>query len=260
LLVEIPERLQEHAARMRAAFDREIEQLGLLEKAAADAADVPALNERLEEEEKRLSAIDGEVAEHEDALRELVRERVQFANGNDPFYLRCIDVLSNAMRREGFGLLQERATRTHGPEDDSLVGQLIELEGEIDRIEQDLGDFRRVYERETGRLQDIEDVRRRFKAEHFDDARSEFLDAALFGLVLERFLNGAIGSKDVWKALRRQQRMRSGRSDPRFGTGRFPRAPGSGSWRKPPGGGFGGGGFGSGGGFGGGGFRTGGGF
>lgn len=260
LLIEIPERLAEHAAAMRAGFDSEVESLRALEAAAAAAADVPGLAQKLNGEQERIAVIDAAIAAQEDELRKLVRDRVQFANGNDPFYARCIEVLAKAMRREGFGLLRERAARTREPEDDRLVERLVEIDSESDRLGPNLHDFRRVYERDSRRLEDLEDVRRRFKSERFDDSRSEFLDAALFTLVLERFLNGAVNAKDVWKVIRRQQRMRVIHADPRFGTGRFPRAPRRGPWSRPPGGGFGGGGFGSGGGFGGGGFRSGGGF
>jgi len=260
LLIEIPERLQEHATHMRAAFDKEFERLGALETAAAATAGVPALRARLEEEEERLAGIDAQVAAQENSLRELVRERVQFANGNDVFYTQCIDVLSDAMRRQGLALLRERAARTREPDDDKLVQRLAELEEEAGRIEDELVDFARVHERESARLRDLEDVRRRFKNERYDDVRSEFLDAALFALVLERFVNGAVSSSQLWKSMRRQQRMRAVHADPRFGTGRFPRGPRPGTWRGPRGGGFGGGGFRGGGGFGGGGFKTGGGF
>ncbi|MGD2167377.1 MAG: hypothetical protein PVF63_04670 [Gammaproteobacteria bacterium] len=261
LLIEIPERLREHAAAMRAAFETEVEALRDLETVAAEAADVPAHEARVENEEQKLAAIDAEITKQEEELRALVRERVQFANGNDSWYMRCIEVLRDAMRSQGFALLRERAARTQVPEDDALVHRLVELDGETGRIEQDLSDYQRMYARENQRLNEFEEVRRRFRSERFDGPRSEFVDAALFTLVLQRLLNGAVSSGDAWKAIRRQQRMRANRTDPRFGTRRFPGAPGSGPWRMPPGGGgFGGGGFGSGGGFGGGGFRSGGGF
>jgi hypothetical protein len=272
LLIEIPARLREHATRMRAEFDQQVEALRALEAAAAEEANVPALAaaeeanvpalaEELDKQERQIEDVDSAIAEREDALRALVRERVQFANGNDTYYMRCIEILRDAMRRQGFGLLQERASRTHEPEDDRLVRRLVELEDDMKRREQDLADYRSVYERESLRVHEIEDVRRRFKSARFDDTRSEFLDAALFTLVLQRLLNGAVRPDDAWKAIRRQQRTRAVHADPRFGTRRFPRAPRSGPWRRPPGGGgFGGGGFGSGGGFGGGGFKSGGGF
>jgi hypothetical protein len=264
LLIDIPVRLREHAARMRAAFHEEVEKLRRLEVAAAEAANVPAIQAQIDTEEQQLAAIDAEISQQEDALRDLVRERVQFANGNDAYYSRCIEILHRTMSRQGFAALGERAARTPEPQDDLLVQQLVELESDAGRLEQDLADYRRVHERESQRLREFEDVRRRFKAERFDETHSEFLDAALFTLVLERLLNGAVSSRDAWQAIRRQQRLRVKRADPRFGTRRFPKAPRSGPWRWPPGGGsgggFGGGGFGSGGGFGGGGFRSGGGF
>ena len=260
LLIEIPVRLADHAKAMRAKFDGEVEALRALEAAAADAAGVPGLAKALEDERDSLAAIDAQIAQQEDALRELVRERVQFANGSDSYYARCIEVLGKAMRREGFGLLRERAARTREPEDDEMVERLVEIADESERLGLTLADFRRVYERESRRVEELEEVRRKFKGERFDDSRSEFLDAALFTLVLERFLNGAVNAKDVWKAMRRQQRTRAHHADPLFGTGRFPRAPRRGPWSRPPGGGFGGGGFRPGGGFGGGGFRSGGGF
>jgi hypothetical protein len=261
LLTEIPTRLREHAERMRAEFDAQVEALRTLETVAAEQAGVPARAAELADEEQKLAALDADIERQEDALRSLVRDRVQFANGSDSWYARCIDILKEAMRRQGFALLKERAARTHGLADDRLVAQLRALAGEIRRHEQDLADYGRVYERERLQVHEVQDVRRRFKRARFDDPRSEFLDAALFTLVLQRLLNGAVSLDDAWKAMRRQQRTRAAHANPRFGTRRFPRAKRSGPWRWPPGGGgFGGGGFGSGGGFGGGGFKSGGGF
>ena len=255
LLIEIPPRLKEHAARMRADFDREVEALRALEQAAAEAAEVPQLKARLEAAEKDLSAIDASITEQEDKVRGLVEEGRGFAAGEDSFYRRCIDVLSEAMQRESIQLLQERAARTLEREDDKLVRRLADLEHEADRIEQNLAEFRRLHEQESERLLKLEEVRRRFKEQRFDDPRSEFLDSALIVMVLKQFLTGAVSSGDVWDVIRRQQRNRRVHADPNFGTLRFPRAPKAGPWRMPKGGGFG-----RGGGFGGGGFRTGGGF
>jgi hypothetical protein len=265
LLIEIPERLGEHAASMRAAFDSEAEALAALEEKAAEAADVPPLKTELEAAEKHLSEIDARIASHENAIRALVDERKGFAAGEDDYYRRCVDVLSRAMQRESFEFLRTRAARTQDPEDDDIVRELIALDDEADRIEQNLTEFRHLHERQKDRLEKLEDVRRRFKAERYDDPLSEFLDGALIALVLRQFLSGAVGSGDVWNTIKRQQRTRHVKADRNFGSLRFPRAPRHGPWRMPPGGfgrggGFGGGGFRTGGGFGGGRFKTGGGF
>lgn len=266
LLTEIPERLKEHAATMRGHFDHEAEALRALEQAAADAAGVPQQKARLEAAEKDLDEIDAAIAAREQTIRDLVEQRKAYAAGEDSFYKRCVDVLSEAMRRESIELLKERAARTPAREDDALVGRLAELAREAERIESNLGEFTRLHELESERLRKLEDVRRRFKAARYDDPFSEFIDGALLALVLRQFLSGAVTSGRVWDTIRQQQRTKRVRADPNFGTLRFPRAPHAGPWRMPKGGGFGrgggfgGGGFRTGGGFGGGGFKTGGGF
>jgi hypothetical protein len=257
LLTEIPLRLEEHAASMRADFDAEAEKLAALEQAAAEAAGVPALKTRLEDAEKTLDTIDARIEAQEEKLHGLVEQRKTFGSGTDTYYQRCLEVLSKAMQRQSVRLLQERAERTRDRDDDELVRRLIGLGREADRLEQNLDGFRRLHESESARVRQLEEVRRRFKSQRYDDPRSEFLNGALIALVLRQFLNGAINSRDLWNTIERHQRTRRVHADPNFGSLRFPRGRG-GPWRMPPGG-FGGG-FGRGGGFGGGGFRTGGGF
>lgn len=260
LLDEIPARLSEHAEAMRASFEREAEALAELEEAAASSAGVPALNDALTEAESALAEIDAAIDEGEAALKNLIEKRKAFAAGNDPFYARCLDVLSRATQRESMRLLRDRAVRTLDAEDDALVRELQEIRHQSRRIEADLTEFARLHDRESERLGQLEDVRRRFKAEHFDDAFSEFKDWALITLMLNQFLTGSARSGDVWKTIKRQQRPINKKANPDFGSLRFPRAPKHGPWRMPRGGGFGGGGFRTGGRIRGGGFKTGGGF
>jgi hypothetical protein len=260
-LIEIPERLTEHAQSMRANFEGEAEALASLEEAAAGEAGVPERSQALEAAEAELAAIDESIAASEARLRALLEERGSFAAGQDRHYLRAIEVLSAAMQRRGVALLTERAQRTFSREDDAIVRELAEHEADADRLERNLEELRRIHEHENRRVSNLEDVRRRFKAARFDDSLSEFRDWAMVALVLREFLRGAAGSADVWRTIERQQRKRRVQADPDFGSLRFPRGPRRGPWRMPRGGGFGGGGFRSGGGFrGGGGFRSGGGF
>ena len=259
LLVDIPVRLAEHAVAMRAAFDREALALAALEEAAAEASGVPASREALEAAEAKLAEIDAGIAGNEDRIRELVAERGSYAAGEDRLYRESVDVLSQTLQRKSIGFLRERAARTAWPEDDEIVRRLAEIDEEADRVERNLDEFKRLHDSESSRLNELEDLRRRFKREQYDDPFSEFRDWALIALVLREFLRGAAGSKDVWKTIERHQRSKRNRANPHFGSMKFPRSPKSGPWRMPKGG-FGGGGFRSGGGFKGGGFKTGGGF
>lgn len=265
LLIEIPVRLAEHAKTMREAFDREAEVLAALEDAASDTAGVRELGGRLEEAEQTLTSIDAAIAEREDSIRELFARRRDYVTGEDSYYKHCIEVLSSAMRRKGVRLLEERAARTPEHEDDDLVRELSGIQREAEDIEHTLSAFTKLHDRESIRFGELQDIRRRFKSERFDDSLSEFRDWAIVALILSQFLGGAARSSDLWHAIKRQQRRKPMQANPDFGTLRFPRAPKHGPWRMPGsfgrGGGFGGGGFRTGGGFrGGGGFKTGGGF
>jgi len=263
LLIEIPPRLAEHAATMRASFEREAAALAALEEGAAASVGVPAKRDELEAAEQTLAAIDEGITKREGQLGQLVEQRKRFASGDDDLYKNCIAALSAAMQSESIDFLRERASRTIHRDDDELVQKLAELDAEADRLEVNLTEFRKLHERESDRVGKLEDIRRRFKSARFDDMLSEFKDVALIVLILREFMRGSAGANDVWKTIERQQRQRRVQSDPGFGSLRFPKAPRSGPWRMPPmpkGGGGGFGGFKGGGGFRGGGFKTGGGF
>lgn len=261
MLTEIPVRLREHAASMREHADAETEALRKLEHEAAEAANVFVEQGRLDAAEATLASIDASIAAQEDRIRELTGERARFAGGEDDYYRRCIEMLSEALQREDVALLRARATRTGSEEDDRLVDELADLEHERARIARDIEQFRKLQAAQRGRLIDFEDVRRRFKSRRYDDMHSIFVNGPLIAMVLKQFLAGAIRSGELWDAIERQQRHRPVRANPRFGTGRFPRLPSGDPWRIPKGGGWhfprtGG----RGGGFRGGGFKTGGGF
>jgi hypothetical protein len=164
--------------------------------------------------------------------------------------------------------LRERANSTPTPDDDAAVDQLTHVRADLPRVEQEAKRYRELHEANRDRAAKLEEIRKRFKASRYDAVSSEFVNGALIAALLTQLLAGALGTGDIWDALKKQQRNRQ-LADPRFGSGKFPRGPnpwgggwGGGGWGGGGGGrrggGFGGGGFRTGGGFGGGGFRTGG--
>jgi chromosome segregation ATPase len=269
LLTEIPERLGEHAKRMRELADVDIEAARAVERRAAEAANVPERERELDLAEQRLAEADRAIEDQEALLDELIEKRTRFASGEDDFSAQATALLRDRLRQEDLHSLRKRTARTQSPEDDALVGDLETLEDELEQLEEERIQYRRLHQAQRERMLGLEDIRKRFKRSRYDDVHSAFVNAALIGLLLDRFVGGSVGADEVWDAIRRQQRFRQIRANPTFGTGRFPggRFPGpwhmpggGGGWNFPRGGGFGGGGFGTGGGFGGGGFKTGGGF
>ena len=268
LLTDIPARLGEHAARMRALADRDLDAARELERRAAEAAGVPERKRRLDAAEAALAETDREIEAQETELDRLGEQRARFASGEDDLSQQATALLRDTLVREDLASLRARAARTRSPEDDALIDELESLEETIERLDDERLRYRRLHEAQRERLRGLEDIRRRFKRSRYDDVHSTFVNAALLALLLERFVGGSVGTDEVWEAIRRQQRFRRMAANPTFGTGRFPRGPfpgpwhrpGGGGWNFPRGGGFGGGGFGRGGGCGGAGFKTGGGF
>ncbi len=263
LLTELPARFDEHATRMRMKSDDDLAAVHALERAAAEAAQVPQREEDLEKAAEALAAIDAKIEEHEAKIDALIEKRAAFAAGDDELSRRASEILRDALRGETMRSLRERATSTSTPDDDAAVDQLTVVRADLPRIEEDAKRLRALHETNRDRLAKLEELRKRFKESRYDAVSSEFVNGALIAVLLTQLLGGALGVGDAWDTLKKQQRHRQ-RADPRFGSGKFPRGPNpwGGGWGGGGfGGGFGGGGFGKrGGGFGGGGFKTGGGF
>src|SRR5690606_19048197 len=152
LLTEIPERLAEHAARMREIAERDIEAARALERGAAEAAGVPEREREREAAERRLGDADRAIEEQEAVLAELVERRARFASGEDEFSAQGTALLSEAFGREDLRSLRKRAARTRSPEDDALVDDLAKLEDEIEQLEEERLQYRRLHQVQRERL------------------------------------------------------------------------------------------------------------
>lgn len=264
MLLEIPKRLHEHAQRVRVLADQEFAALTQMEEVAAKEDGIPALREALDKAQARLDDTDAEVAQAERKLHELEQKRTAFASGEDEHFRQAVDTLSSAFERERLLTLYEYARATATAEDDVLVQELDAGKVLVAQIKEELAEHKRVRERHLDRLQELEEIRRRFKQQRYDSAHSGFGNAALVAMILNQFLQGTVTSGELWRTIEREQRYRRIESNPDFGSGGFGRRQGTWHFPFPRGGGTGGGlggGLGRGGGFGGGGgFRTGGGF
>lgn len=97
-------------------------------------------------------------------------------------------------------------------------------------------------------MQELEELRRRFRRRNYDSRHSQFPGGFELAVFLGRLLAGRMSGGGVWDKIRRNQRFRRPRAPKDFGGGIFPGGFG-GRGRGGFGGGFGKGGFGGGGGF-----------
>jgi hypothetical protein len=177
-----------------------------------------------------------------------------------------LQAMGDALGQKSMLELKDAAHQTVSEQDNRVVRELAELREQHGDLEEELRDHRRMHEAKLARLQEFEQMRRRFKLRRFDDIRSGFGNEGLVTAMLGQFLNGLINSDELWRVLDRHQRHRDVGAWPDFGSGglglprsrrspwHFPRGRGgsSGGFRLPRSGGWrsrGGGNFRTGGGF-----------
>lgn len=239
-LQEIPKRLKEHATAVRYQAEGEIQKLEEWEGAAAEQAQVPVAQGELAAAEADQDECDDQIDQLEMQLRELREARHRFAIGADEYSLRSVEILADAYRRQDIDRLSAMAHSTVSDEDDALVMELRDLRLERSDLRAALEEQKVSRQRYVEQLNELEDVRRKFKRNRFDDLRSSFGNQDLIQGVLREFLRGAVTSGGVWDTLRRQQRYKDvGGAWPDFGSGGFGRGGRRGPWHWPGGrGGF----------------------
>lgn len=261
-LEEIPKRLREHADGLRSEAEREFANLKALDEAAREADGIPVLEGAVAEEQARLDAVDTRIANAETEHQTLIVRKALFAAGEDQHTKKAIELLTVELGRGDLMELRREALSTPLPEDDLIVGRMLDREDQRRQSETSVQGLRQTIQHHQQRLSELEALRVDFKRSRYDRTGSTFSDGALVTLVLGQFLSGMLDRQNLWRILQEQQRYRPQRSDPGFGSGGFGRGTvwggGMGDLGDILGGRRSGGG--SGGGRGGGGFRTGGGF
>ena len=264
MLLEIPVRLRQHADAVAASAKDATAALALLEQEAQAAAGVPELAAALAASQQQLDAHERQVDSAEDARTALRQQQAALDGGQDPHRSAALATIQAQLAREDVATLRRDAAATATGADDALVQTIADLRRQYDDLGAAVAQAERSQQEAQRGLDELQDLRRRFRQQGFDGDDSVFDDGFDLGDLVSSVLRGVLQSGGGWSTLRRYQRFRR---SPAASTGAeiAGRVLGgilSGAMRSGSRGGFGGGGgFRSGGGFGGGGgFRTGGGF
>lgn len=260
-LLEIPLRLQEHATRQRTLAHQELQALQGLEEGAAERDGIPGLRHAHTQAQRRLDEVDEEIQHLEERHLALAQQKAGYSSGDDARFRQAVDTLAESLQREDVDTLYRYARLTVTAEDDLLISELPVIDQKREQLQQTLLDHKRKHDKYLSRLAGLEQVRRDFKRERFDDIQSGFGNGSTVNMILNQFMQGLVDSADLWNTIRREQQY--GRRSPGIPAGRRRVGSSTGTWRFPfPGGGDTGRGRsrGSGSSWSGGGFRTGGGF
>jgi chromosome segregation ATPase len=242
MLLELPLRLREHANKVQQTAQLEIQALQAMERKAAEADGILALQAKVQEAEQQLKQLDADIEAEEARHQELLQQQAALNAGTDPLTKQIIDLESAALEKEPLSDLYQKARATPRPEDDAIVAQLQQLQERQGQIEAEIQSVNAVLQQRQQDLGQLEDVRRRYRQYGYDSYSSRFPGNFSLEVLLGQMLGGMMNSDRVWREIGRHQQSAPSGGD----------LGGGGAGGDDFGGGFGG--------MGGGDFRTGGGF
>lgn len=254
MLVEIPIRLREHAARRHQDVETARAAQAALERAKLEAAGIAAVEARRVEAQTVQDRSAAALKQARDHLAAIEQQIALAREGGDKGgCAEALDLIAGEMSREDLKALYRAAAATPDPRDDRLVRQIADLDAAIAKVDGEIAAIRAEAREIARRRSELESVRDDFRRQGYDQPQVVFGNDRLIGEMIGGIIGGVLRSPDLWRVLRDGYGTKPRRADPRYGGGpRFP---------MPGPGGFGGGsGPGGGGGGGGDGFRTGGGF
>jgi uncharacterized membrane protein YgcG len=219
LLNEIPARLAEHAARMKAEIAAERGQLTAVERKALVEAGIGSLEAKAVEAKKALDEAERALAQAKADLASLDREHdASVLNGDLPFK-DAIELLAKADSAHDLRALYEEARATPSPQDDAVVRRIEATEAAIGDAEGRMGALGRELAQLLQRRAALEGEWQDFRAQGYDRPHGGFGNADILGSVLGGILGGIIQGTVLRDTLRDGYRRESGPWDSGFGGG-----------------------------------------
>ena len=207
-LLELPERLADHVARVEAAAEDLEKSIAAYEREALERDGVGKLRDKANAARTALEEIDAAIAEAEANHQAIAKKHGDAAAGRGGPMGDARKLIAKALADRSIPDLKVLAAETLTLEDDHLVDELIRLRREKMEIEEHRRSLARTVNQHAGILGDLETVRRRFKSARFDSPYSEFPDRGVVSVVLAELLRGAVNERNAWRRLQKAQRRR----------------------------------------------------
>jgi hypothetical protein len=243
-LIEIPQRLKEHATAQREGVQKPQALLADIERHAMIEAGVDAKEGILAEARHKLAVIDDTVEKKREMLRKVDETRAALVMGtSDLAYNEALNTIASADASDNLANLYSEARRTPTAADEGVVARIEEIEGNIAKTEAEITLLRRGALELSRRRSEMEQVREQFRRTGYDHPRSTFNNGDGIADVLKGVVEGAIRSGILWDILHQGHRSRPTRGSTEFGLPHFPMPfplPGGGpndasggAWRNP---------------------------
>lgn len=219
-LNEIPQRLREHAARVKAEIGAEQVRLAAVERAEMAKADGEDRAARGGQARIALAEAEGRLGSKRRDLAELDAAHDRIADGeSDDAYRQAVDLLAAADSRQDLQELYREAARTPTPKDEAIVRRIEQTEASIGRTEQEIGRLRTQTRQIAQRRTEIERERDNFRRRGYDNPWGRFGNDQVLGQVLGGILGGVISSSVLGNVLSEGYQQRQSPWDQDYGGG-----------------------------------------
>ena len=244
LLTELPLRLRQHADRQAQIAGDELGKIHALEAEAMKDENLLEKKSVLQAAQNSVEKMEAGIETKEKQLESFLQLRSDFSHSRDEHSQKALQLQVSELKNDSLPDLYAMALKTAKPDDDVSVSRIRDLQREDQQLADEIKQLRAEETRRQKSLQELDELRRRFRRRNYDSRHSHFPGGFELAILLGRLLAGRMSGGGVWDQIRRNQRFRRPRAPKDFGGGIFP----GGFGGRGRGGGFGGG-FGGGGGF-----------
>lgn len=222
-LRELPVRLKEHAEGLRVRAEEAFESLKRLEIEAKAAGGVPALEEAYAKGELAAEALKERAAHLEEREQAVLDELATFANGEDTYYVKAVELLREGLKAAPLEALRSEALATPSPEDDLIVSRLKTLATRRERTARSAAEMKESAAKHRERIRELQTLIGNFLRAGMDSPTTTFPDRSVISGGITQFLTGLLTVEALWRILTQQRSSAQGRSNPTFGSGGFGR-------------------------------------
>ena len=201
-LIEIPQRLREHATAKRDEATERGKAVSDIERRAMIEGGIEARERALSEARHKLAAADRTLEDKNGLLRKLEEERKGLvATGTNPSYTQALETIVSADSKDDLAALYQEARRTPTAADDAMVRKLETIDSGIAKADAEIADLRRTAQDLARRRDEVQQVRDRFRSAGYDHPYAGFDNDNAIADALKQVLAGAAGGI-LWDLLR----------------------------------------------------------
>lgn len=212
MLLQIPERLAEHADRLDTAAEAATAEYQAAWADRASSAGLKSLQDALEEKRAELASADEAIADAGRQRGELDGERERVLHDDRGGRSAALKLIMDQLQNTRLDELHRRALLTPMREDEALVDTIERLSREVQEEDTDISTREKMLADLARRRAEMETLRTRFVRDGYARGGSFFDGDDFLKVLLAGLLRGALSSGGAWGEIRRHHRPSTKRS------------------------------------------------